>query len=286
MGSSLLEVEDLHVFYRSGGSMSLRRQPKPAVRGVSFAVPEGETFGLVGESGSGKSSVGKAILRLVEPDSGSITFDGQDVLAMGRRTPLGYRRDVQVVFQDPWSSLNARAPIGQILVDPLRRHRRVPRTRERARVAELLEQVGLPSAYADRLPAELSGGQRQRVAIARALAVEPRLIVCDEPVSALDVSTQGQVINLLQDLQDALGLTYVFIAHDLSVVRHISHTIGVMAAGEIVECGPADEVYLRPQHLYTQALLEAEPLPDPAHQREMRRHRAALAREARGTATT
>ena len=273
MSGAILQVEDLHVSYRSGGSLSGRKRQKPAVRGVSFAVEQGKTFGLVGESGSGKSSVGKAILRLVEPTSGSVVFDGTDVLAMGRRTPLTYRSDVQVIFQDPWSSLNARATIGRILTEPLRRHRRVPKGQERARVEQLLEQVGMSPAHARRLPAELSGGQRQRVAIARALAVEPRLIVCDEPVSALDVSTQGQVINLLQDLQAELGLTYVFIAHDLSVVRHLSHNIAVMAAGEIVESGEADEVYLRPKHAYTRALLEAEPTPDPALQRELRRRR-------------
>ena len=279
MGDALLQVDDLHISYRVGGSLS-RNRHKAAVRGVSFSVSEGETFGLVGESGSGKSSVGKAILRLAQPTEGSILFDGADVLAMGRRTPLSYRRDVQVVFQDPWSSLNSRAPIGRILSEPLRRHRRVPRGGERARVDQLLEQVGLSPAHAHRLPAELSGGQRQRVAIARALAVEPRLIVCDEPVSALDVSTQGQVINLLQDLQAELNLTYVFIAHDLSVVRHLSHRIAVMEAGQIVEAGDADEVYLRPQHPYTRALLDAEPIPDPSHQRELRRLRRAEAADA------
>ena len=204
---------------------------------------------------------------------------------MGRRTPLSYRRDVQVVFQDPWSSLNARASIGQILIDPLRRHRRVPRIGSGRGSPSCSSRSACRPRTPSGCPAELSGGQRQRVAIARALAVEPRLIVCDEPVSSLDVSTQGQVINLLQDLQADLGLTYVFIAHDLSVVRHVSHTIGVMSAGEIVETGPADEVYLRPQHPYTRALLEAEPLPDPAYQRKMRRHRAALARTANGTIT-
>jgi ABC-type oligopeptide transport system ATPase subunit len=269
----LLEVHGLHVDYRRGGAFALRARTTPAVRGVSFSVPAGRTFGLVGESGSGKSSVGKAILRLVEPTAGSVLFDGRDVTAMGRRTPLDYRRDVQVVFQDPWSSLNARHTVGRIIADPIRRHRCVPHDRTRARVVDLLDQVGLSPRHAARLPAELSGGQRQRVAVARALAVEPRLVVCDEPVSALDVSTQSQIINLLQDLQEQLGLTYVFIAHDLGVVRHISHTIGVMAGGELVETGDAEDVYLRPQHPYTRRLLDAEPRADPALERARRRAR-------------
>ncbi|MBL7501992.1 ABC transporter ATP-binding protein [Frankia sp. CNm7] len=275
--STLLEVEDLWIRYEGGYLLARRAHEKVAVRGVSFAVAEGQTFGLVGESGSGKSSVGKAILRLVQPSSGAIRFDGQDIVEFGRKTPLSYRGDVQVIFQDPWSSLNARAPIGRILAEPMRRHGRVAPGKERHRVVELLERVGLAPNHADRLPSQLSGGQRQRVAIARALAVEPRLIVCDEPVSALDVSTQGQVINLLQDLQEQLGLTYVFIAHDLGVVRHISQQIGVMASGELVETGLADDVYLRPQHSYTRALIDAEPLPDPDYQRERRRARRTAA---------
>lgn len=270
--SPLLEVDDLWIRYR-GGSFLTNRRNEPSVRGVSFDVAAGETFGLVGESGSGKSSVGKAILRLVQLERGVVRYDGQDVRSFRGRSLLEYRSQVQVVFQDPWSSLNPRATVGRTLLEPLRRHRRVRRAVEGDRVAELLEMVGLPPAHADRLPAQLSGGQRQRVAIARALAVEPRLIVCDEPVSALDVSTQSQIANLLQDLQAELGLAYLFIAHDLAVVHHLSHRIGVMSAGELVECGPADHVYHRPQHAYTRRLLDAEPVPDPAVQRRRREER-------------
>ncbi|PWN02943.1 ABC transporter ATP-binding protein [Nocardioides silvaticus] len=270
--SALLEVDDLWIRYRSGSFLTNRRK-EPSVRGVCFDVAAGETFGLVGESGSGKSSVGKAILRLVQPERGVVRYDGQDVRSLRGRSLLEYRSQVQVVFQDPWSSLNPRATVGRALLEPLRRHRRVRRSAEGGRVAELLELVGLPPAHADRLPAQLSGGQRQRVAIARALAVEPRLIVCDEPVSALDVSTQSQIANLLQDLQAELGLAYLFIAHDLAVVHHLSHRIGVMSAGGLVECGPADEVYRRPQHAYTRRLLDAEPVPDPAVQRRRREER-------------
>lgn len=274
MTEPLLRVEDLRVTFRTGRALLSRRSRSfDAVRGVSFEVGHGETFGLVGESGSGKSSTGRALLRLVKPSGGRIVFDGQDVTAFGRKTPEWYHRAVQIVFQDPLASLNPRRTVSQSIEDALH-ERGLPTREHRSRMMELLDRVGLDSHHAERLPRDLSGGQRQRVAIARALAMEPRLVVCDEPVSALDVSTQSQIVNLLQDLQDDLGISYVFIGHDLSVIRHISHRIGVMYLGEMVEIGEADAVYERPEHPYTRMLLEAIPVPDPAIQRIRRVQRA------------
>jgi peptide/nickel transport system ATP-binding protein len=265
----LLAVRNLRVTYTGGGFLAFNRSVVKAVDDVSFEVKPGETFGLVGESGSGKSTTGRAILRLADVAGGSICFEGQEVTKMGRSTPLRYRREVQAIFQDPWSSLNSRKVIGEILTEPLRRHGLGGNRKQRnGRVAELLDQVGLAGYFAGRYPNELSGGQRQRVAIARALAVEPRFIVCDEAVSALDVSTQSQVINLLQELQEQLGLAYLFIAHDLSVVHHISHRIGVMYCGKLVEVGDSQAVYRSPQHPYSRALHEAEPIPNPRIQRQ------------------
>jgi ABC-type oligopeptide transport system ATPase subunit len=275
---SLIAVEDLRVTFVGGGSFGRtgKRSRIPAVSGVSFEVGEAETFGLVGESGSGKSTVGRALLRLVDVDSGRITFDGVNISDWGKRTPLSYRRDVQAIFQDPASSLNPRHLVGEVLQEPLVRHgESMGRADRKRRVAELLDQVQLASYHAERYPRELSGGQRQRVAIARALAVNPRFIVCDEIVSALDVSTQGAIVNLLRSLQMELRVSYLFIAHDLGLVHHISDRIGVMERGQLVEVGDTTQVYRRPVHPYTQKLLAAEPVADPTLQRKRRQMRRA-----------
>jgi oligopeptide/dipeptide ABC transporter ATP-binding protein len=279
--NELLRVENLSVRYARGGPMFGRRASRLVVRDVSFAIAAGQTFGLVGESGSGKTTTGRAILRLVEPAAGRITFDGEDVTGFGRRTPLWYRQAVQVVFQNPTSALNPSLTVRELLAEPLRLHQgQLGEAGRRAAVDTLLDQVGLATHHQERYPWELSGGQRQRVAIARALAVRPKLVLCDEPVSALDVSTQSQVINLLQDLQAELGVSYLFVAHDLSVVRHISQQVGVMYDGRLLEVGPAARVYDAPAHPYTQTLLAAIPVPDPVRQRAHRALRRRL-REAR-----
>ena len=242
-----------------------------AVDRVDLRVPAGTTLGLVGESGSGKSTLARLVLRLIDPTEGTIVVDGKDISTMRGPTLRRQRDAMQLVFQDPYSSLDPRQSIADIVGEPLAIHTSMSRSQREQRVVELLGQVGLDSHVLQRQPHEFSGGQRQRIAIARALALEPKLLVCDEPVSALDVSTQSQVINLLSGLQQELGIAYLFIAHDLSVVRHISNRIAVMYLGQIVEEGDADEVYERPTHPYTSALLSAIPVPDPARQDERKR---------------
>jgi oligopeptide transport system ATP-binding protein len=257
----LLEVKNLRVHFAQGQGVFRRSAGSvKAVDNVSFQIAPGETLGLVGESGCGKSTLGRAILRLIEPTSGEVSFGGMNLLKLGREEMRAKRRELQIVFQDPFSSLNPRMTVRQIIGEALAIHKLGANGEERRkRVAELLEQVGLDAGHATRYPHEFSGGQRQRIGIARALAVSPKLIICDEPVSALDVSVQAQVVNLLQDLQGRLGLTYLFIAHDLAVVEHISQRVLVMYLGRIVESGPAEVVIRSPRHPYTKALIAAVP---------------------------
>jgi oligopeptide/dipeptide ABC transporter ATP-binding protein len=270
MEGNLLEVTDLTKYFPiRQGLLSKTVGHVKAVNGVSFAIRPGETLGLVGESGCGKTTVGRSILRLIEPTSGSVKFQGKEVTRMGSSEMRHLRRQMQIIFQDPYSSLNPRITVGGMLSEIIKFHKlRTSEADIQKRVQELLEVVGLRPEYARRYPHEFSGGQRQRIGIARALSVEPKFIVCDEPVSALDVSIQSQVINLLEDLQREFGLTYLFIAHDLSVVEHISDRVAVMYLGEIVEIADAKELYSNPKHPYTQALLSAVPIPDPRRRRE------------------
>ncbi len=269
----LLEVTDLvkHFPVKRGILIDREVDRVRAVDGVSFRIERGETLGLVGESGSGKSTACRAVLQLTRPTSGSVEFEGREITGLGRRQMTPLRREMQMIFQDPYASLNPRKRVGQIVGDPLKRQGVASGSELRRQVHELLERVGLSSEHFNRYPHEFSGGQRQRIGIARALAPKPKLVICDEPVSALDVSIQAQVVNLLDDLQDELGLAYLFVAHDIGVVRHIADRIAVMNEGKIVEQGSADQVCEQPRDEYTKKLLAAVPIPDPKESRERQR---------------
>lgn len=273
-GEKLLEVHDLKMHFPITRGIIFQRQVGAikAVDGLDFTLFRGETLGLVGESGCGKSTTGRAILQLHRPTGGAVVFEGKDLTKTGGEDLRKMRRRMQMIFQDPYASLNPRMTVGSIIGEPLEVHNIGSGRKDRQeRVQELLKTVGLNPYFVNRYPHEFSGGQRQRIGIARALAVNPAFIVCDEPISALDVSIQAQIINLLEDLQDELGLTYLFIAHDLSVVRHISDRIAVMYLGKIVELADRDELYANPKHPYTQALLSAVPIPDPQIEGQRRR---------------
>ena len=265
----ILEVRDLKTWFPvTSGILQRTVAHVHAVDGVDLELRQGETLGLVGESGCGKSTLGRSILRLVEPTSGEVRFKGENLLKLGRSELRARRRDMAMIFQDPFASLDPRQTVGEIIAEPLDIHHLAPTPKERReRVAELLRVVGLSANFANRYPHEFSGGQRQRIGIARALAVDPSFIVCDEPISALDVSIQAQIINLLERLQDQFNLTYLFIAHDLSVVKHISDRIAVMYLGKVVEVARANELYRQPKHPYTGSLLSAIPIPDPRVER-------------------
>jgi oligopeptide/dipeptide ABC transporter ATP-binding protein len=266
--TALLEVENLVKHFVADRSVFGRPTAfVKAVDGVSFTVEAGKTLAIVGESGCGKSTVSRLVLRLIEPDSGSIKFEGRDLLALDANELRSFRRDAQIIFQDPYASLNPRMTVSQILAEPLILHDLVPPERRRERVEELLRLVGLEPRFARRYAHEFSGGQRQRIAIARALAVEPKLIICDEPVSALDVSIRSQILNLLRDLQDRLGLAYIFVSHDLAVVKHIADRVAVMNLGSIVETADAQALFAAPRHPYSRALLSAIPVPNPKAKR-------------------
>ena len=264
----ILKVRNLKQYFNEGSKGEVR-----AIDDISFDILKGETFGLVGESGSGKTTTGRAVMRLYQPTSGEIIFEGKDIASLkSRHDMLAFRKDIQMIFQDPYASLNPRMKVEDIIAEGLEIHGLVKNKAERkARVAELLEQVGLNPQHATRYPHEFSGGQRQRIGIARALAVAPKMIVADEPISALDVSIQAQVVNLLEELQEDFGLTFLFIAHDLSMVKYISDRIAVMYMGKIVELADADELYYHGLHPYTKSLLSAIPLPDPIYERNRRR---------------
>ena len=264
MPEPLLQVNNLKMYFPVRSGIFLRQAGwVKAVDDVSFNIYPGETLGLVGESGCGKSTIGKSIVRLLKPTGGSILFNGQNIATLSQRKMRPLRPHIQMVFQDPAESLNQRQSIGQIVAEPFVIHRMGTPAERREWVRGLLDRVGLPDSAIDRFPFEFSGGQRQRIGIARALAVDPEFIVCDEPISALDVSIQAQVVNMLEDLQREFGLTYLFIAHDLSMVRHISDRIGVMYLGKLVEIGPSEEIYSHHLHPYTEALLSSVPVPDP-----------------------
>ena len=283
MSEKLVDIRDLVVEYPGKG---LRSKPFRALKGVSIDIEAGETVGLVGESGSGKTTLGRALLGLAPVTGGSITYDGRDIAALPTKQRRALGSEIQVVFQDPYTSLNPSMTIEQILMEPLT-VRDVSKKDARARVRHLLDEVRLPSNAAERLPREFSGGQRQRVAIARALALRPRLIVCDEPVSALDLSTQARVLELFREIQENTGVAYLFVSHDLAVVRHLSNRVAVMYHGEIVEWGDAEQVTTRPEHPYTQRLFLAAPVPDPKLQalRRAERHKLLALQNRESTST-
>ena len=263
MAKPLIEVRNLKMYFPVGSTLlSSHRKILKAVDDVSFDLYPGETFGLVGESGCGKTTVGRTLVRLYKPTAGQIIFDGTDIARMDEHTVLPYRKKMQMIFQDPYASLNPRMTVSSIIGEPMRLQG-VKQEEISARVSELIEQVGLKKDHLNRYPHEFSGGQRQRIGIARALAMHPEFIVCDEPISALDVSIQAQVINMLEELQEQMGITYLFVSHDLSMVRHISHRVGVMYLGQMVELATVEELYSNMQHPYTQALMSAVPLADP-----------------------
>jgi len=266
---SLLEIHNLKKYFPVGAGLFSRHKGEVrAVDGVSLTVEEGETLGLVGESGCGKSTLGRTILRLIEPTAGEVHFQGKNVLSLSQRQLRDMRREMQIIFQDPYASLNPRMRVGEIIGEGLEIHDIAKGKKKRERVMELLNQVGLREEHYDRYPHEFSGGQRQRIGIARALAVNPRFIVADEPVSSLDVSIQAQIINLLQELQEKMHLTYFFISHDLRVVEHISHRVAIMYLGKIVEIANSETIYRDAKHPYTRALLSAVPIPDPNRKKE------------------
>ncbi|MEJ2520262.1 MAG: dipeptide ABC transporter ATP-binding protein [Desulfuromonadales bacterium] len=265
----LVTVDNLHKTFRvSANRPGAAKQILRAVDGISFTIEAGETLGLVGESGCGKSTTGKLLLRLIEPDAGEIRFDGKSVTDMPHRQLTALRRDMQMIFQDPFSSLNPRMRVGEIIGEPLIIHGLATEHNIRNEVQTLMDTVGLAPEHYDRYPHEFSGGQRQRIGIARTLAVRPRLVIADEPVSALDLSIQAQIVNLLEDLQEDFGLTYLFISHDLSIIEHVCDRVAVMYLGRIVEIAPAEELYARPRHPYTEALLNAVPIADPSRHRQ------------------
>ncbi len=269
---NLIEVQNLKKYFtKTSGLWGKHVQYIKAVDNVSFYIKKGETLGLVGESGCGKSTTGRTLIKLYEPTEGKILFDGEDITHYSQKNMLPFRKRMQMVFQDPYASLNSRMTVNDIIGEAIETHKIATGSEKTDRIHYLLDKVGLMRDHASRYPHEFSGGQRQRIGIARALAVEPEFIICDEPISALDVSIQAQVINMLEDLQSDMGLTYLFIAHDLSMVKHISNRIGVMYLGNLVEIGSSEEVNMHPAHPYTQALLSAVPLPDPDMAKERKR---------------
>jgi oligopeptide transport system ATP-binding protein len=271
--NALLEVKNLKKYFNLRGGFLFQSSSGiiKAVDDISFSIKEGETFGLVGESGCGKSTTARVILRLVQQSSGSVIYDGEDIFNLNQNQMFKIRRDIQIIFQDPYASLSPRMTIGDIVSEPLEIHKIGNKSKRIMKVKELLDVVGLNPEHLNRYPHEFSGGQRQRIGIARALALTPRLLLCDEPVSALDVSVQAQILNLLADLQKEFNLTYLFIAHDLSVVKHVSNKVGVMYLGKLVEIADSADLYSKPLHPYTMGLLSAVPIPDPELERQRKR---------------
>ncbi|MCC5835540.1 MAG: ATP-binding cassette domain-containing protein [Opitutales bacterium] len=268
-GPPLMELRDLQMFFPVKGGVLQRTQAQlKAVNGVSLSIRKGETLGLVGESGCGKSTLGKCAVRLLRPTGGQVLFEGNDISSLSRKALKPYRRDIQMIFQDPAESLNPRHSIGSLLEEPFLVHGNRDAADRNRRVLKLLDIVGLPASAIEKFPFEFSGGQRQRIGIARAIALNPKLVICDEPVSALDVSVQSQILNLLMNLQEEFNLSYIFIAHDLAVVKHISDRVAIMYLGKIVELGPTEEIFRNPLHAYTRALISAIPVPRPGQRRE------------------